>query len=77
MTYPKPVMSKPELMQMGFPRTLMDRAFRERGQKMAWRINPKNNRSTILFDTEEFEKWRIGQSKLLNMEVPDEKRGRA
>lgn len=46
-----------ELVKMGFPRSFLDEAYRERGQDFAQK-GPKSN-SPIFFDTERFEKWRI------------------
>lgn len=57
MEYPKPVMKMGELVKMGFPRSFLDEAYRERGQDFAQK-GPKSN-SPIFFDTERFEKWRI------------------
>ena len=73
MEYPKPVMGATELRQMGFPRSVVDRAARSKGQRFCWRSNPKNPRSPLLFDTEGFEKWRQSQARLLELEVPEEK----
>ena len=50
-------MKKGELVKMGFPRSFLDEAYRERGQDFAQK-GPKSN-SPIFFDTERFEKWRI------------------
>jgi hypothetical protein len=57
MEYPKPVMKMGELVKMGFPRSFLDEAYRERGQDFAQKGAKKN--SPIFFDTERFEKWRI------------------
>ena len=59
--------------RMGFPRSVVDRAARSKGQRFCWRSNPKNPRSPLLFDTEGFEKWRQSQARLLELEVPEEK----
>ena len=74
MEYPKPIMGAIELRQMGFPRSVVDRAARSKGQRFCWRSNPKNPRSPLLFDTEGFEKWRQSQARLLELEVPEERR---
>lgn len=57
MEYPKPVMKMGELVKMGFPRSFLDEAYRERGQDFAQKGAKKN--SQIFFDTELFEKWRV------------------
>lgn len=57
MEYPKPVMKMGELVKMGFPRSFLDEAYRERGQDFAQKGAKKN--SPIIFDTELFEKWRV------------------
>lgn len=56
MKYDKPIMRMSELVKMGFPRSFLDEAYRERGQDFAQKGAKKN--SPILFDTELFEKWR-------------------
>ncbi|WP_153922154.1 hypothetical protein [Faecalicatena contorta] len=57
MTFPKQIMTIPELMQMGFSRRDLERYFRLPGQRFAWRKNSVSNvRGHILFDTELFEK---------------------
>ena len=57
MQYPKPVMKISELKKMGFPEDFLLSAFRRKGQKFAWKTSSANN-SHILFDTEEFERYR-------------------
>lgn len=62
MKYPKPIMRKTELMkQLGFPEELLDRAYRQKGQDFAQKINPAKRGSPIIFDTAKFEKWRMEQ----------------
>ena len=61
MNYEKQVMSKKELMKMGFPEDVLLRASREKNQTFGWRQNPKHRTSQILFDTEGFETWRLPQ----------------
>lgn len=60
MNYPKPVMRKAELIEMGIAEAFLDRAFRAKGQTFAWKATNKRN-SPILFDTEGFEKYRLTQ----------------
>lgn len=69
MQYTKQVMSKKELMEMGFPEEVLLRASREKDQTFCWRQNPKNRTSPLLFDTEGFEMWRLKQVKLQHMHV--------
>lgn len=57
MKYDKPIMRMSELVKMGFPRSFLDEAYRERGQDFAQK-GPKSN-SPVFFDTERFEKWRL------------------
>ena len=59
MTYKKPVMRLSELQKMGFPREYLFKAYRTRGQKFARKIDATKTNSPIIFDTEEFDKWRI------------------
>lgn len=58
MEYPKPIMSRPELLRMGFSRLTLDRAYHSKGNNFAWKKDPAKPRSHIMFDTVEFEKWR-------------------
>ena len=59
MKYPKPVMRITELIEMGFSYPSLRRAYGSPGQRFATKINPLKNNSAFLFDTEEFEKWRV------------------
>ena len=60
MQYPKAVMRKSELMNMGIAEAFLDRAYRAKGQTFAWKSTNKSN-SPILFDTEGLEKFRLSQ----------------
>lgn len=65
MNYPKKIMNRKELIeQMGFPESFLMRAFSTPGQTFAWRQNPANRKSPILFDTEGLEKWRLEDCKM-------------
>ena len=60
MNYPKQIMNRKELIeQMGFTEAFLMRAFSTPGQTFAWRENPLNKHSPIMFDTDGLEKWRI------------------
>ncbi len=59
MTYAKKVMRLTELEKDGFPKEYLMRAYRSKGQTFARKINPAARNSPIIFDTEEFDKWRI------------------
>ena len=61
MEYPNKMMRKKELLDMGFPEELLDRAYREKGQTCAQKISPTKRNSAIIYDTVEFEKWRMKQ----------------
>lgn len=61
MEYPEKMMRKAKLLEMGFPEELLDRAYREKGQTVAQKINPMKKNSAIVYDTVEFEKWRLKQ----------------
>lgn len=63
MEYPKKVMRMTELVKMGFPEEMLRQATMEQGQTFAWKNNPKARNSPLMFDTEEFEKWRQRQAK--------------
>ena len=59
MKYPKPMMRTAELVRMGFSPEYLRRAYGSPGQNFASKINPLKSNSTILFDTEGFERWRV------------------
>ena len=61
MEYPKKNMRRTELLKMGFPEELLDRAYREMGQTFAYKISPTKKNSPIMFDTAGFERWRLKQ----------------
>lgn len=58
MRYPKQVMTVKELREMGFPKEYLLGIYRSRNQKIAWKTGTGGRTSTILFDTEELEKYR-------------------
>lgn len=60
MNYPGKIMSRKALInQMGFTESYLMRAYCTPGQTFAWRENPNNKHSPILFDTDGLEEWRI------------------
>lgn len=61
MKYPKQVMTVKELREMGFPKGFLLEIYRSRNQKIAWKTGTGGRTSTILFDTEELEKFRKAQ----------------
>lgn len=64
MKYPKEIMRKSDLVEMGFPEEFLDRAYRCRGQTFAQKIDPSKKNSPMIFDTGGFEKWRLDQIKV-------------
>ena len=64
MDYPKPFMSKNELIKMGLSEKYLYRAIAVPGQRFAFKENPANKNSPIKFDTVEFEKWRIKDAEM-------------
>lgn len=59
MKYAKQVMRMSELKKMGFPEAYLMRAYRTPRQTFARKIDGTKQNSPIIFDTEEFDKWRI------------------
>ncbi len=59
MEYPKPIMKMSELQKMGFPYEYLMYAYRSRNQRFASKMNPTKIKSTIIFDTAEFDAWRL------------------
>lgn len=62
--YPKPIMTGPQLRQMGFPKAFLERAYKFPNQTFAWRTDPNKEGSMKIFDTAGFEKWRQEQTKI-------------
>lgn len=58
MEYPKKIMRRRELEEMGFGKEYLMRIFREYGSPVAWKMNPHSKRrnSPIMFNTEELAK---------------------
>lgn len=70
MEYRKPFMRKMELVtEYGLPEVLLDRAYRTKGQTFAQKLNPLGRNSPILFDTAEFEKWRLADIQAQNKAI--------
>ncbi len=67
MEYLGKIMSFQELRKLGFPRSYLERAYRSKNNTFAFKENPSKPKSTILFDTEEFEKWRQKEIKAQRM----------
>lgn len=56
--------------EMGFPRTFLMQAYLAKGQTFAQKACPTKNNSPVIFDTEEFEKWRTAIQKAENKALP-------
>lgn len=69
MEYPKPMMRLKELMAMGIPESMLMNAYREVGQNFAQKIDPKRSNSPIVFDTAEFDKWRMKMQRAENKSI--------
>lgn len=70
MEYPKPFMKTSELAKLGIPRQMLMDAYREKGQRFAQKINPGKKTSPLIFETSEFEKWRMKQLEMENKSLP-------
>lgn len=55
--FPKPIMKMSELVKMGFPETYLKRAYGDKNQTFASKMNPALERSPIIFDTAGFKVW--------------------
>lgn len=69
MKYPKAMMKIKELMDMGIPESMLMNAYREKGQNFAQKIDPKRSNSPIVFDTAEFDKWRMKMQRAENKAI--------
>lgn len=56
--YPKPIMSRSELMELGIPRGMLEIAYADPNQTFAQKVNPANPHSKVVYITEGFEAWR-------------------
>ena len=70
MDYPKPFMRVSELVKLGLPEQMLLNAYREKGQRFAQKITPTKKKSPIVFETAEFEKWRMKQLEMENKCLP-------
>jgi len=57
MVFEKKIMRMSELEKMGYPKQMLLRAYRERNQSFARKINPLISNSPIVFEVEGFSKW--------------------
>lgn len=69
MKYPKAVMKTSELIEMGFPESMLMTAYRTNGQEFAQKADPRKKNSPILFDTEGFEEWRLKKLRAENKAI--------
>ena len=67
MEFPKKIMYQKELVQMGFPEKMLRRISMEKGQKVAYKVNPNNKTSPTLFDTDELQKYLIRQNRAADL----------
>ena len=61
MKYPKKIMKLSELTELGYKKEYLMNCYRTKGQRFAQKQNPLKGNSPIIFDTEQFEKWRLKQ----------------
>lgn len=69
MKYKAAIMTKKELMEMGFPESTLMRAMTEPGQTFVFKSNPLSKTSQLLYDTQGFEQWRQKQAKTLTQSL--------
>lgn len=65
MEYPKQVMKITELTELGFPKEWLMKAYRNKSQNFAWKIDMTKRNSPIVFDTKGLEEYRL---KMINAE---------
>lgn len=59
MEYPKKMMKISELTKLGYTKGFLMDVYRIPGQRFAMKKNMLKSNSVIMFDTNEFEKWRL------------------
>lgn len=57
MEFEKRFMKKSELIKMGFPESMLDRAYGDAKQTFAVKMDPTKHNSHIIFDTVGLAKW--------------------
>lgn len=67
--YPKRIMKLSELTKLGFKKEYLMNCYRSKGQRFAQKQNPMKSNSPIIFDTEQFEKWRLKQLIIENSSI--------
>lgn len=53
----KMIFRRSELLKMGYPPELLERAYRTRGQRVAFKINPMKKNSPLMFDLGELKNF--------------------
>lgn len=59
--FPKAFMRASELMEMGIPAELITRAYGDKNQKFAMKINPAKRNSPLIMETAGFAEWMARQ----------------
>ena len=57
MKFPKPIMRTSELVKMGFPEEFLRRAYGDKNQRFATKLDPMKSNSPITYDTEGLWIW--------------------
>ena len=57
MKFPKPIMRTSELIKMGFPEEFLRRAYGDKNQRFATKLDPMKSNSPIIYDTEGLWIW--------------------
>lgn len=65
--YPKEIMKKSEMIDLGFPEEMLLRASQEKDQNFAFKQNPLAKNSTWMFITSGFDRWLQKQIQLSKM----------
>lgn len=66
MEYPKSFMGMSDLMEMGLSKQYLKRAIATPGQTFAFKLDPTKKTSPYIFDTQEFERWRVKDTVMQN-----------
>lgn len=57
MVFPKKFMKTGELRALGFSKELLRRAYGDKGQRFATKVNPAKRTSAIMYDTDGLNAW--------------------
>lgn len=65
--FPRPYMKQRELVRMGIPIALLQKAYGTKGQRIAQKIHPDKKNSSIIYNTELLGEWMEKEIRIQNL----------